>query len=87
MRVGANAYVLKSGFNSANLLDIVREVGTQTRRLSVTSEWDNTFRDGIGWGCGSSHLIPPSNNSLYVRRCLWLGRALFRPVGHNRGRA
>jgi LPS-assembly protein len=33
---------------NANLLDIVREVGTQTRRLSVASEWDNTFRDGIG---------------------------------------
>jgi len=33
---------------NANLLDIVREVGTQTRRLSVASEWDKTFRDGIG---------------------------------------
>jgi LPS-assembly protein len=33
---------------NANLLDIVREVGTQTRRLSLASEWDNTFRDGIG---------------------------------------
>jgi LPS-assembly protein len=33
---------------NANLLDIVREVGTQTRRLSLGSEWDDTFRDGIG---------------------------------------
>jgi LPS-assembly protein len=33
---------------NANLLNIVREVGTQTRRLSLGSEWDNTFRDGIG---------------------------------------
>ena len=33
---------------NANLLDIVREVGTQTRRLSLGSEWNRTFRDGIG---------------------------------------
>ncbi|MGE5271700.1 MAG: LPS-assembly protein LptD [Thiohalocapsa sp.] len=33
---------------NANLLNIVREVGTQTRRLSLRSEWDRTFRDGIG---------------------------------------
>jgi LPS-assembly protein len=33
---------------NANILDIVREVGTQTRRLSLGSEWDRTFRDGIG---------------------------------------
>src|SRR5579864_8280094 len=33
---------------NANLLDIVREVGTQTRRLSLGSQWDTTFRDGIG---------------------------------------
>ena len=33
---------------NANLLDIVRRVGTQTRRLSLGSEWDRTFRDGIG---------------------------------------
>jgi LPS-assembly protein len=33
---------------NANLLDIVREVGTQTRRLSLGSEWDRTFNDGIG---------------------------------------
>ena len=33
---------------NANLLNIVREVGTQTRRVSLGSEWDRTFRDGIG---------------------------------------
>jgi LPS-assembly protein len=33
---------------NANLLDIVRQVGTQTRRLSLGSEWDRTFHDGIG---------------------------------------
>jgi LPS-assembly protein len=33
---------------NGNVLDIVREVGTQTRRLSLGSEWDRTFRDGIG---------------------------------------
>jgi LPS-assembly protein len=33
---------------NGNLLDIVREFGTQTRRLSLGSEWDRTFRDGIG---------------------------------------
>lgn len=33
---------------NANLLDIVREVGTQTRRLSLGGVWDKTFRDGIG---------------------------------------
>ncbi len=33
---------------NANLLNIVREVGTQSRRLSLGGEWDKTFRDGIG---------------------------------------
>lgn len=33
---------------NANLLDIVREVGTQTRRVSMGGEWNRTFRDGIG---------------------------------------
>ena len=33
---------------NANLLNIVREVGTQTRRLSLGSMYDKTFRDGIG---------------------------------------
>ena len=33
---------------NGNLLDIVREVGTQTRRLSLGTEWDRWFRDGIG---------------------------------------
>ncbi|HTT79483.1 MAG TPA: LPS assembly protein LptD [Stellaceae bacterium] len=33
---------------NGNLLDIVREVGTQDRRLSLGAEWDKTFFDGIG---------------------------------------
>jgi LPS-assembly protein len=33
---------------NANLLNIFREVGTQTRRLSLGTEWNDTFRDGIG---------------------------------------
>lgn len=33
---------------NANLLNIVREVGTQTRRLSLGSVWERRFRDGIG---------------------------------------
>jgi LPS-assembly protein len=33
---------------NANLLDIVREVGTQTRRLSAGSEWRRSFVDGFG---------------------------------------
>src|SRR5207244_8970220 len=33
---------------NANVLDIVREVGTQTRRLSLGAAWDRTFRDGSG---------------------------------------
>src|SRR6266481_5986135 len=60
---------------NANLLDIVREVGTQTRRLSLGSEWDKTFRDGIGGeykfsaslrgdGYSISDLSPKSNPDL-----------------------
>jgi LPS-assembly protein len=33
---------------NANLLDIVREIGTQDRRLSLGAEWDKTFFDGVG---------------------------------------
>jgi LPS-assembly protein len=33
---------------NANLLNIVRDVGTQTRRLSLGSGWEKMFRDGIG---------------------------------------
>jgi LPS-assembly protein len=33
---------------NANVLDIVREVGTQTRRLSLGSEWNRTFHDPLG---------------------------------------
>lgn len=33
---------------NTNFLDIVRETGTQTRRLSLGGEWDKIFHDGIG---------------------------------------
>ncbi len=33
---------------NANLLDIVREVGTQTRRISLGTYWKKSFLDGIG---------------------------------------
>ena len=33
---------------NTNLLDIVRETGTNTRRLSLGTEWDRSFYDGIG---------------------------------------
>lgn len=33
---------------NANLLNIVRAEGTQTKRLSLGSEWERSFRDGIG---------------------------------------
>jgi LPS-assembly protein len=33
---------------NTNLLDIVREVGTNTRRLSLGAAWARTFYDGIG---------------------------------------
>ncbi len=33
---------------NTNLLDIVREAGTNTRRLSLGGEWDRVFYDGIG---------------------------------------
>jgi LPS-assembly protein len=33
---------------NANLLNIVRETGTQTRRTSLGSRWERIFRDGIG---------------------------------------
>src|SRR3984957_4297808 len=33
---------------NTNLLDIARESGTNTRRLSLGTEWDKMFHDGIG---------------------------------------
>ena len=33
---------------NANILDIIREVGTQTRRLSLGSEWNRRFSDSLG---------------------------------------
>jgi LPS-assembly protein len=35
-------------FLNGNLLNIVRQTGTQTRRLSLASRWERIFRDGIG---------------------------------------
>ena len=35
-------------FLNGNMLNIVRETGTQTRRLSLGSRWERIFRDGIG---------------------------------------
>src|SRR5256885_4515544 len=33
---------------NANVLDIVREVGTQTRRLSLGTEWNRRVSDPLG---------------------------------------
>jgi LPS-assembly protein len=35
-------------FLNGNVLNIVRETGTQTRRVSLGSRWEKIFRDGIG---------------------------------------
>jgi LPS-assembly protein len=35
-------------FLNGNLLNIVRETGTQTRRFSLGSRWERIFHDGIG---------------------------------------
>ncbi len=35
-------------FLNGNLLNIVRDTGTQTRRASLGSRWERIFRDGIG---------------------------------------
>ncbi|MGD9614260.1 MAG: LPS-assembly protein LptD [Alphaproteobacteria bacterium] len=35
-------------FLNGNLLNIIRETGTQTRRASLGSRWERIFRDGIG---------------------------------------
>ena len=35
-------------FFNGNLLNIIRETGTQTRRSSLGSRWERIFRDGIG---------------------------------------
>lgn len=47
---------------NANLLNIVREVGTQTRRLSVGGAWNTNFRDGIG---GEYHFIASARGDVY----------------------
>jgi LPS-assembly protein len=76
----------------ANLLDIVREVGTQTRRLSFGSEWDRTFRDGIGGqykfllraraqGYSISNLSLKSNPDLPIYYFPINGMPAAKPVG------
>ena len=35
-------------FLNGNMLNIIRETGTQTRRTSLGSRWERIFRDGIG---------------------------------------
>jgi LPS-assembly protein len=60
---------------NANVLDIVRLTGTQTRRLSLGSGWERSFRDGIGGqylftanlrgdGYSVNNLSPASNPDL-----------------------
>ena len=60
---------------NANLLDIVRLTGTQTRRVSLGSKWDRSFGDGIGGqylftanlrgdGYSVNNLSPQSNPDL-----------------------
>jgi LPS-assembly protein len=64
---------------NTNLLNIVREVGTDTRRLSLGAEWNRTFYDGIGgeykvqasvrgdgyWVANLSNLSNPDLPSVY----------------------
>jgi LPS-assembly protein len=77
---------------NANLLNIVREVGTQTRRLSLRSEWDRTFRDGIGGqykfsasvrgdGYSVSDLSPKSNPDLPSAFFPANGMPALQPIG------
>lgn len=44
---GADGFGGRWHFN-ANLLNIMREVGTQTRRISLGANWQRSFLDGIG---------------------------------------
>ncbi len=79
---------------NANLLNIVREVGTQTRRLSLGGEWDKTFRDGIGGqykftaslrgdGYSVSGLSAASNPDLPSAFFPANGAPPLQPIGHN----
>jgi LPS-assembly protein len=79
---------------NANVLDIVREVGTQTRRLSLGSQWDRTFRDGIGGqynfsagvrgdGYSINNLSPVSNPDLPSAFFSVNGRSALAPTAEN----
>ena len=79
---------------NANLLNIAREVGTQTRRLSLGSEWDKSFRDGIGGqykfsaslrgdGYSVSDLSPLSNPDLPSAFFPVNGAPPLDPIGRN----
>ena len=76
---------------NANLLNIMREVGTQTRRLSLGSEWDKTFRDGIGGeykfsaslrgdGYSIDDLSPKSNPDLPSAFFAFKGQPALQPI-------
>jgi LPS-assembly protein len=79
---------------NANLLDIVREVGTQDRRLSLGAEWDKTFYDGLGSeykfsgsvrgdGYSVSGLSPLSNPDLPSRFFSINGAKPSEPISQN----
>jgi LPS-assembly protein len=79
---------------NANLLDIVRSVGTQTRRLSLGSEWNRTFRDGIGGeykftaslrgdGYSIGNLSNASNPDLPSVFFPFNGAPAVQPISHN----
>jgi LPS-assembly protein len=79
---------------NANLLDIVRREGTQTRRLSLGSEWQRVFRDGLGGqyvvtasvrgdGYWVNDLSPVSNPDLPAVYFPQNGMAALQPVNPN----
>src|SRR5262249_43191614 len=79
---------------NANVLNIVREVGTQPRRLSLGSVWDKPFRDGIGSqyrftaslrgdAYSVSDLSFKSNPDLPTAYFPLNGRPAAEPIGYN----